>query len=186
MALTRINNQALTNVTSAGLPSGSVLQVVTVDDNTRRHFENRTALTWYDDYTALNISITPKSNNSKLLFFVDIKYGTDGTSYSTFWQIREGTTIMSELNGGTSNDHPCFDQTRSDAFNSAVHYFLETASIVGGEVSNTSTSQRSFNFRYKMQGAGTISINKEGYVSSSQGNHSPSAQSRVMIMEIAG
>ena len=28
MALTRINNQALTNVTSAGLPSGTVLQVV--------------------------------------------------------------------------------------------------------------------------------------------------------------
>ena len=28
MGLTRINNQALTDVTSAGLPSGSVLQIV--------------------------------------------------------------------------------------------------------------------------------------------------------------
>ena len=186
MALTRINNQALTNVTSAGLPSGSVLQIVTVDDNTRRNFESRGQGTWYDDYTALNISITPKSNNSKLLFFVDIKYGTDGTSYSTFWQIREGTTIMSELNGGTSNSHPCFDQTRSEAYNDAIHYKLETASIIGGEVSNTATSQRSFNFRYKMQGGGTLAINKEGNVNSNQGNHSPTAQSRVMIMEIAG
>ena len=31
MALTRINNQALTNVTSAGLPAGSVLQCVTTN-----------------------------------------------------------------------------------------------------------------------------------------------------------
>ena len=29
MALTRVNNQALTNVTSAGLPTGSVLQAKT-------------------------------------------------------------------------------------------------------------------------------------------------------------
>ena len=185
MALTRINNQSLLNVTSAGLPSGTVLQTVTVDDNIRRDLTGILADTWYTDYTALNVSITPKSNNSKLLFFVDIKYGTTNDTYSTFWQIREGTTVMSELNGGTSNSHPCFDQSRSEAFNAAGIYHLHTASITGGEVANTSTSQRSFNFRYRCQGTGTLTINKEGYVGS-QGSHSPSAQSRVTIMEIAG
>jgi hypothetical protein len=170
---------------TSDLPTGTVLQVVTVDDNTRTRFSSRTANTWYDDYNDLDISITPKSSNSKLIFFVDLKYGHLTGGYSVFWQIREGTTVMPELNGGTSNSYPCFDQSRGEAFNSAVQYHLFSAIIAGGEVANTATTTRSFNFRYRLQGGGTIAINHEGY-SGSQGSHSPSGQSRASIIEIAG
>lgn len=185
MGLTRLNNQALPTLDSDKLPSGTVLQVVNVDDNTRREFTSRTANTWYDDYDALDISITPKSSNSKLVFFVDLKYGHENPAYSVFWQIREGTTIMTELNGDTSQSYPCFDQSRGDAYSSACQYNLFSAIISGGEVANTATTTRSFNFRYRTQGGGDIAINREGYTGS-QGSHSPSAQSRVTIMEIAG
>lgn len=68
MALTRVNNQALTNITSAGLPSGTVLQV-----KQKIISSSQTTLTHsYADITDFSESITPNSTNSKILVMVDL------------------------------------------------------------------------------------------------------------------
>jgi len=65
MALTKLNNQSLTAVTSAGLPSGSVLQVVTTTStgvtNTSTTNNN------YIDIVGMSLTITPKLANSNFL-----------------------------------------------------------------------------------------------------------------------
>ena len=66
MALTRINNQALTNVTSSGLPSGSVIQVKTAEISGAGTTANATSFT----DTGITITITPKFSDSK--FFVSV------------------------------------------------------------------------------------------------------------------
>ena len=63
MALTRVNNQALSNITSAGLPSGSVLQAKTA---TKTDTQSTTSNS-FTDITGLSVSITPSSTNSKIL-----------------------------------------------------------------------------------------------------------------------
>ncbi|MGB0467974.1 MAG: hypothetical protein ACPGF7_10680 [Pontibacterium sp.] len=66
MALTRVNNQALTNVTSAGLPSGSILQVKF--GKTSNAFSHTvTTANQYADVTGLSLTITPISTNSTIL-----------------------------------------------------------------------------------------------------------------------
>ena len=65
MALTKLNNQSLTSVTSAGLPSGTVLQVVTATTG------NGTSVNFTFDGAArkgaIGAAITPKSANSLIL-----------------------------------------------------------------------------------------------------------------------
>ena len=62
MALIRLNNQSLTAVTSAGLPSGTVLQVVSATGNTE------TDVGVADTWTATDaaITITPSNASSKI------------------------------------------------------------------------------------------------------------------------
>ena len=66
MALTRINNNSLSAVTSAGLPAGSVIQVVQADTSTP--YSNLGASY---THTTLTGSITPSSATSKILVIVD-------------------------------------------------------------------------------------------------------------------
>ena len=66
MGLTRINNQALTDITSAGLPSGTVLQVKSAvidgsDQNTSSSSFQASDIT---------LAITPSSASSKILVLV--------------------------------------------------------------------------------------------------------------------
>lgn len=65
MALTRINNQALTNLTfeKARLPAGSVLQVVNATNATTVNQKGQTST--YAD--GVSVSITPTSSSSKIL-----------------------------------------------------------------------------------------------------------------------
>ena len=59
MALTRINNQALTNVTSAGLPSGSIINIYEAD--------NASDVSVTDSTTkdVITLNVTPTTTNSK-------------------------------------------------------------------------------------------------------------------------
>jgi hypothetical protein len=66
MALIKLNNQSLTAVTSAGLPSGTVLQVV---QGTLTATPS-TTLTSFQD-SGLFASITPTSTSSKILVIAD-------------------------------------------------------------------------------------------------------------------
>ena len=72
MALTRLNNQALTSITAAGLPTltssnmptGSVVQVVQTTTTSAWH---STAATTWEDVTGQTITITPSSTSNKVL-----------------------------------------------------------------------------------------------------------------------
>ena len=95
MALTRINNQALTNVTSAGLPTGSVLQVV---QGTLGSTVTKTPADSLSEDTGLSATITPSSTSSKILVQYSIFLGQEA-SYNAFTRILRGST---EIGNGTS------------------------------------------------------------------------------------
>ena len=72
MALTRLNNRALTSITSAGLPSGSVIaaeHVVKTDQQT-------ITSTSFTDVTGFSITMTPQSSSSKFLVTASVYLGT--------------------------------------------------------------------------------------------------------------
>jgi len=79
MGLTRINNQALTDVTSAGLPSGTILQMKRY--GTAEHgTTNFTSASWTD--TGHSVSITPHAVGNKLLVLVSYSMiDTSGHGY---------------------------------------------------------------------------------------------------------
>ena len=96
MALTRINNQALTNVTSAGLPSGTVVQVVTGEftANTNNTSTTMTA-------SGVKLSITPKSTSNKIIvsctFNAQANYSSAtpvGAEYTIFRGGASGTDLF--------------------------------------------------------------------------------------------
>lgn len=93
MGLTRINNQALTDVTSAGLPSGTILQVKHVSPTTQT--TNFTNNTWVDA-TDFSINITPKSSSSK--FYISSSAGTlhNANNYIGYRIYRDGTTVVQQ------------------------------------------------------------------------------------------
>ena len=81
MALTKLNNQSLTAVTSAGIPirSGSGLQVV---HDTQTGFSTSTTTLTYAD-TGLSVSITPSSVNSKILVFANTNVAANKSTTNT-------------------------------------------------------------------------------------------------------
>lgn len=179
----------LDNVILPRTTQGTIVQYVSARDAARRKFTNVSNNVFLTNYTALNTTFTPKLSDSKLVFWVEIHYGVDNSSAgSLFWQIREGTTVMGQLNGDTNQQFPCFGHSRWYGATSDQEYHTETARINGGVIDNTSTSARTFNLRYRIQnGSRDVSINRDGSNSSdsNQGNHSPTLCSRMIIMEIA-
>lgn len=75
MALIKLNNQSLTAVTSAGLPSGSVLQVIQfldegADESSKSHLASLVAADGYTDI--MTKTITTTLENSKILVGVNV------------------------------------------------------------------------------------------------------------------
>jgi len=66
MALTKLNNQSLSAVTSAGLPSGTVLQVKSAVINGRDQSTSSTSFQASD----ITLDITPSSASSKIVTLV--------------------------------------------------------------------------------------------------------------------
>ena len=80
MALIKLNNQSLSNVTSAGLPSGTVLQVVYAK-STSTTFTS-TSSSYADVVTA---TITPSSSSSKVLVLSSGgQFDTGGSAFGEF------------------------------------------------------------------------------------------------------
>ena len=93
MALTRINNQALTNVTSAGLPSGSVIQVVQATSGTG--LESTTFDTWHDLQPA--VTITPKSSSNNVLITHTAGIMCFQATQNLHYRILRGTTEIVQI-----------------------------------------------------------------------------------------
>ena len=91
MALTRINNQALTNVTSAGLPSGTVLQVKQGwSDNKQK---TNTTANGAAPTCPASVTITPSSTNSKILIMFYGSWIFGNSNDVSFYLLRDSTQI---------------------------------------------------------------------------------------------
>lgn len=199
MAITRLGpNQSInlaSNVTgtlAAGnytAKTGNIIQAVTTTDKTRRKYTGLSNNTWYTNYNNLNTSFTPISASSKLMFFVNIHYGTDNSTGtgSIFWRIKEGTTVHTGLNGDTSQSYPCFSQDRWSHSGASMRYSLKHAAINGVQIDSSNTDARTYSFEFRIQNAGDMAVNRDGAdeSDSSQGNHSPTTVSNLTILEIA-
>ena len=149
MALTRINNQALTNVTSAGLPSGTVLQMKKVSSTTGLTTSG-TNNDW-SDLPSMSVSITPTTTNSKMLITYVTHIYVQNTSTSTWTAagvrlLRGSTVIQTDKESAFNTGH--FHESNEDRFmlyatknyidepntTSAVTYHLEGATTTGGRV----------------------------------------------------
>ena len=186
MALTQVTGDGLA---TTGLPTGSIIQVVTTTDSTRRKFTNVSHATWLATYNNLDTSFTPLSSSSKLMFFVNIHYGTDDAVNmgSIFWRIKEGGTVHSVLNGDSSQTFPSFSQDRWSHSGSGMQYGTKRASINGIQISNSSTNARTYSIEFRVQTSSKdLSVNRDGSDSSdsNQGAHSPTLTSNMTIMEV--
>ena len=94
VALTKVQDGGL-NLTSAGLPSGSVLQVVTATHTTQA---TTTSNTFVD--TALTASITPSSSSNKILILGSLSLYNSSTNGVATATIDRGTYNLGDSDFG--------------------------------------------------------------------------------------
>lgn len=99
MALIRLNNQSLTNVTAAGLPAGSVIQVVSSSTTTEVINNSSTEVS-----TGISASITPTSSSNKILVLVSSTMinGSNAGNVEVLFNLKRGSTIIATA---TSKDN---------------------------------------------------------------------------------
>ena len=168
MALTKLNNQSLTAVTSAGLPSGTVLQVVQGTPPTSNYSQTSTT---FADATGFTASITPQSSSSKILVMftgrIDNYSGNNVNTRGHIALLRGTTIIHKQFVGVYIGDTGAANRNAYDSIN------------LSSLDSPATTSQ----VTYKIQIASETTSNTtriEGSPSSS------STYSSFTLMEIAG
>ena len=175
MSLTKLNNASLSAVTSAGLPSGTVLQVKTVNKLDTFSSTSRT----FEDVTGLSVQITPSSTSSKILVT-----GSLVCSASNHWVfarlMRDSTQVLTPA--GTLGDRT----TANFGFGTqATGTYMPYTLPIHALDSPSSTSQLTYKIQIETH-SGT------GYVNTTErdGNHSTGYDMRgvstITVMEIAG
>ena len=165
MALTRINNQALTNVTSAGLPSGSVVQVVqgTIPTSTAS-----TTSSSFQDATGFTATITPQSSNNKIMVLFTARLnnsaGSNKSARGTARILRGSTEVARRFAGHYIGDASPVDRNAYD---------MISISILDSPATTSSTT-------YKVQLLSDASTNTISLSGSSN------QESSFVLMEIAG
>ena len=179
MALTRINNQTLTNVTSAGLPSGTVLQVVGNTYTGRFDINSQS----YEEVTGLRTSITPVSTSSKVLVQINVTYSLDGHGGFKVYRSQGGTDTL--LSVGDANGSQSREVVHDYRNSGTSAYGSDSASVTILDTPAT-TSAVSYKLFAGVPHASSynITVNRQF----SEGNYAYSAGtiSTMTLMEIAG
>jgi len=166
-----------TGLTRAGLPIGSVLQVVSTTKTDT--FSTNSYNTWVD-ITGLSVSITPTSSSNKILIFAAINYG--GTSQSTgvaLRCVRGSTPIGSSDTAGS----------RTSAFGGTeeigpVGYYSQFGVPFIYLDSPATTSSTTYKIQANLiDNYGTLVINRTGY--DGDAIAFPRSSSAITIMEVA-
>jgi hypothetical protein len=178
MALIKLNNQSLTAVTSAGLPSGTVLQVFQSVNDTVEVFS--ATETWHD-ITDMSVTITPTSTSSKIMVEYTIHNSTSGGTIA-HQLVRNSTAIG--LGSASGSRLRATSRTAGDGVD-ANH--LNTPTTMKYLDSPASTSAQTYKLQLRIQTAeGSITTN----TSHNQPNNAFTYGSRVIstitVMEIAG
>jgi hypothetical protein len=161
MPLIKLNNQSLSAVTSAGLPSGTVLQVVSNSFSTSTSITSNTQGSGTS--TGLTATIIPASTNNKLLLTGTVHFGTGYSADPNFsLEIYDGSSIIYTDNGGGYY----FNGDGNEAYSTRmpIHAYIDAPST-----SSTTYTVRAFK-------SSSTSL-------TAQNNSNPSILS---IMEIAG
>jgi len=157
MALIKLNNQSLSAVTSAGLPTGTVLQVV---QNTEEGTQTYTNSTSYVDAN-LNCSITPSSTSSKILVQVTFQQKTSSSGDYGLFGLKRGST---DVEGASF-----FGTQQNDDWETVSYQYLDSPST---------TSAVTYTLRYKSEsGSNYVYV---GWATS------PGSVQVMTLMEIAG
>ena len=179
MALTRINNQTLTNVTSAGLPTGSVVQVKSYTMGNKVAHPDSDGNTEND---VMSGTITPNSSSNDILVMVNIHSG--GTDrYLTFYLYRNSTKIG--IPSARGNRTPSF-MTNASASDGASgdQYILDTASKQFLD-SPATTSE----ITYKVTMNNTANDSRAFYINATHNDsnnaYTVTGQCTLILMEIA-
>lgn len=173
MALTRINNQALTNVTSAGLPSGSVLQVKSSTQDTWQAMTPS-----FTDISGLSVTITPRDSNSKFLIMVTLQnIGGSDANISFFKLLRGSTVVVKNENGGGADNNDAFYSAGGQQFTSQNRQ-TDSPTLTYLD-SPASTSALTYKVQFKESG-GSHYLNRWAL------NTDKGGVSTITVMEIAG
>ena len=181
MALTRINNNSLSNVTAAGLPEGSVIQVVEAL-KTDRYTESVTARLYSSDVTGLSVTITPTSSTSKLLIIASVSASNSQSAYRwAFGIFRDGS--LSSLAGDAVGSQTSTTIGRIGQPTDTAA--LETRGFTGA-VDAGSTGATTFSIRLlNVEGTtGNMYVNRSS--AGTDANYITNAASSLVVMEIAG
>ena len=175
MALIKLNNQSLTNVTSAGLPSGTVLQV---QQGTFTGTATTTSQTFVD--TGIEVSITPSSTSSKIYITALCQLAWDnGLAKAAISLFRDSTEIfLGDADGSRSR--------------TTANLYLSEDTRSGWPITVTyldspaTTSAVTYKIKYRrMDTGGTVAINRGVDAYTNVSNWGTSA-SGIQVMEIAG
>jgi len=180
MGLTRINNQALTDITSAGLPSGSVLQVkqTIVSSTVSIAFSFTDS---FSDITGMSVSITPISTSSKILvtFAANVSNSTNATNHV---RLLRDTTVLAAGNSDGSR----FGSTVADR-TAVTPYAYHIGNVTQTYLDSPSTTNA---LTYKLQTTLGLSYSGNFYLNRSKNDsnndYSGRTASTITVMEIAG
>jgi len=103
MALTKLNNQSLSAVTSAGLPSGTVLQVqrTQIDATSVISCASGTGT----EFSVLSVNITPVSTSSiiKIEAMINGEWADEAATWDSAWFFYRDSTKLSAPAAGNRN-----------------------------------------------------------------------------------
>lgn len=181
MALIKLNNQSLTNVTSAGLPSGTVLQIVSTT-KTDAFDASSASPSSPIDVTGFSLNITPKSTSSKILVQASLNYGGNDNVYGSFYFLRGSTNLVLSTAVSGSNVNNASLAVHGD--NNNFQYGLQSASFEYID-SPSSTSQLTYKMQMATHNGSTPFYLNRPY---QNGNHTyvHGGTSTLTLMEIAG
>ena len=148
MSLTKINNNTLS---SAGIATGRVLQIIQATDTTSR---TTTSNTFVTASSSLTVNITPASTSNKILVVLMLcGFGADTQATNAKATVKRGSTDISPSAGFADN----YIGTGSAYYVGAGNSVLDTPN---------STSQQTYQFYMQNTGGGnTARVSNGGFSS---------------------
>ena len=167
---------AITKISDKGLPSGSVLQVVSTAKTDT--FSSASA-TW-TDLTGMSVAITPSATSSKILILINLgSFITSHGNTRAQGLLLRGATSIAE--GDSATGEECTFAFCGRTNDGAHHQFSASASFLDSPSSTSETT-------YKLQvqrgpdATGTVYVNRSGDQDANSGN----TVSTITVMEVAG
>lgn len=169
MALIKLNNQSLSAVTSAGLPSGTVLQVQSATQTSTTTMTTST----YADVSGMSVSITPSSTSSKILVLVNM-HVNPANGVGVLWKLVRDATDIAVNNASFTSTGGHYSDTGGSASN------VWSGNSVSHLDSPSTTSATTYKVQARATSSATFGINRR----TTSGDFG--GVSSITVMEIAG